>query len=411
MRRLLVGLLLAGAIGTVPAAENKLEPPDLDRYIRWGPLRVQPGLRLWNLGYDDNILYSADEPIGDYTATVTPRLDGLVLFGRKAFLTFDARLDHTFYLDTSEQNFTNWSLAGRATMPLRDFGVFGEWKLADSKERPIDQEDVRADREERTAAAGVVWQPGWRTQIELAGTTTDLTYTDPDLDVYDQSIDERLDRVERGTRTELSYRIRGRSSLLLRVERDRIDFDAPYVLDGADIPRDTKGTQWMAGIDLGPGAALTGELLVGRATIDAESPEIPDLETFVSRLELVYRLGERTRLELLGRREPGFSVRADTAYFVSTSGGLRWVRYLSRLIGIEAGAELGRLTFPESLAVGDRQDDLRRWDVGMRLRLFGFDPGRRVEYRLRFGRYRRDSTDDFAAQERNTLTVDATFGF
>jgi hypothetical protein len=270
---------------------------------------------------------------------------------------------------------------------------------------------VRAQRDERSVAGGIVWQPGWRTEIELAGTTTDLKYQDPDDTPYDQTIDERLDRVEDGLRADVSWRVRGRSSLLLHMEHDDIRFDDPYLLNGEPIARDTTGTEWLTGIELGPGPALTGRVLVGRANIDAESPTIPDLRTFVSRVELAYRLREMTRLEFTGAREPGFSVRAETAYYVSTLGGLRWIRFLNRMFGVEAGGEAGRLTFPESATAGIREDDILRWDVGMRLRLFGAQPSRRVEYRLRVGHYRRDSNEDTADQNKNTVVIDATFGY
>ena len=95
--RICIAALLLGLLGlpTVGAdAESKLEPPDLGRYLRWGPLRVRPGFQIKNLGYDDNILLDNEERISDYTVTLAPKGDGLVLFGDRAFLTFQEEADY-----------------------------------------------------------------------------------------------------------------------------------------------------------------------------------------------------------------------------------------------------------------------------------------------------------------------------
>ena len=97
-------LLPRGAAGADP-----LSPPDLSHYLRWGPFRVRPNVTLSNLGYDSNIFETADEAErqGSWTATVSPRLEGLVLFGHRAFLTFDERLDYTAYVSAGELNYLN----------------------------------------------------------------------------------------------------------------------------------------------------------------------------------------------------------------------------------------------------------------------------------------------------------------
>ena len=82
--RLGVGVSLALVLCLPADARSKLDPPELGNYVRWGPFRVRPGLVLSNVGYDDNILGSSSNPIGDYTATVSAKkTDAILVESRK----------------------------------------------------------------------------------------------------------------------------------------------------------------------------------------------------------------------------------------------------------------------------------------------------------------------------------------
>ena len=51
---------------------------------RWhiGPFRIYPTIQLRNIGYDNNVYYQReeDDPISDYTATISPELNVYLLF-------------------------------------------------------------------------------------------------------------------------------------------------------------------------------------------------------------------------------------------------------------------------------------------------------------------------------------------
>ena len=121
------------------------------------------------------------------------------------------------------------------------------------------------------------------------------------------------------------------------------------------------------------------------------------------------RLGHATRIEIDGKRLPGFSVSGDSTYYLLKDYGLRLVRYLNRTFGVEGGASNGRLTFPGSDQT--REDRILRYDVGLRVRLFENTIGRRLEYRLRIGRYRRESTVPSLDRSQNTIGLDVVWGF
>src|SRR6476661_7848528 len=119
MRSKLGRLALAGVIASAlwgPAEAQEitpLEPPDMSRYLRWGPFRVRPGIQIPALGYDSNVFYrSTGNEVGDYYVAIAPTINGVVLFGHRAFLTFDERLE--FYAYASQHDLNYFNQFGRA---------------------------------------------------------------------------------------------------------------------------------------------------------------------------------------------------------------------------------------------------------------------------------------------------------
>lgn len=408
MRHALVTIaaaVLLASVGRVQATD--LEPPELERYLRWGILRVRPGISLQNLGYDDNIFYEQSNQQSDFRATISPRLDGLVLLGSRAFITLDERLDYTAYLEHTDQNFLNNRTRSRITVPFNRFGVFGDLRYNTAQWRPIDEEDQRVRQRERRIAGGLILHPGWRTEIEIGQSWSTWGFSDPDND----SISRRLDRRESGTTVLARYHAMGRSSIRVDGLHTRFNFDNPPVFD----PSATKnGTQLriIGGLEVRTGGSLSGRVQLGWEEIAAQDPRVPDFSDLVGEAELIFNLRSRTRLRLDAWRLGGFATSGLNIYYLDTHAELRAVHYLNGTFGVESGGTLGRLDFPGSLDPGpQRVDRLRRYDVGVRLRLSENRLGKRVEYSLRVGRYRRDSNRDEFDQTQNTAFFGAVLGF
>jgi hypothetical protein len=409
MNRPWIRLALVAALGCAPcfAQQSALEPPDLGRYLRWGPLRVRPGFELSNVGYDDNIFASTTNEVDDYTATFSPKLDGLVLFGDRAFLTFTEKLEYTTYLDNSDQNFTTQRASARTTLPLRRKGFFVDGLYNRLKERPVDQQDIRADRDENGLGVGLILAPGWRTEIEIGRSHKAWSYFDEDADPNAVvTIGDRLDRSEDRNTLEVRYRVLGRTRLTMNAHVDTIEFDNA-VSSGSD------SQEWgvIPGVDFGEGGPLSGSVRVGWTEIDANDPMQADFDDVVGRAELAYRPRSRIHLRLDALREPGFTVSSDSIFYLDTRVRLRAVYYLTRIVGIESGGSRGKLEFPGASGAFEREDDLDTYEVGLRFRLAENSLGRRVEYSLRFQRYRRDSSDDLQDRTRSAIGLNAVVGF
>jgi hypothetical protein len=409
MNRSWIRVALVAALAWAPslAQESALEPPDLGRYLRWGPLRVRPGLVISNVGYDDNIFASNANEVGDYTATLSPKLDGLILFGHRAFLSFTEKLEYTAYLDNSDQNFTNQRASARATFPFRRKGVFVDGLFNRLKERPIDQQDIRADRDENGLGVGLILAPGWRTEIEIGHAFKTWDYFDEDADPNAEvTIGDTLDRSESRNTLEVRYRVLGRTRLTMQAHVDTIEFDS-----AVSSGRDSQGWGVIPGVDFGEGGSLSGSVRVGWTELDADDPTQTDFDDVVGRAELAYRPRSRIHLRLDALREPGFTVSSSSTFYLDTRVRQRAVYYLTRIVGIESGGSRGKLEFPGASGAFERKDDVDTYEVGLRFRLAENSLGRRVEYSLRFQRYRRDSNDDRQDRARSAIGLNAVVGF
>ncbi len=390
----LLALLLSGPL----VAGETLERPDLSRYVRWGPFRARPGLQIRDFGYDDNILRArADvEPVSDLTITLSPGLEGLFLFGRRSFMTFDARADYTAYARETDQNFANLRLAGRLTVPISRAGLFVEGAAANTQQRPIDLESVRPESRRRALTLGGVLELGWRSELQLSRGRARLRYSDPD-----PAIARRLDRNE--TRTELagSYRLKGRTALLVDLARIDVRFRDPAATVGEADERTAR-----LGLRLGPGGPLSGTLRVGRSRVVAGTVDAERVRETVGEAQLVWRVG-RQRLNLDFERSLGFSTSQTSRYYLSSGGSLVGTRFLNRLFGIDLRGSRRKLSFPGA----GRTDRISRYGVGLRLRFGESSLGQRVEYVLRVERFERDSSDDLFDSDRTLVGLDAQFGF
>ncbi|HXV76855.1 MAG TPA: outer membrane beta-barrel protein [Candidatus Polarisedimenticolaceae bacterium] len=409
-------MLAIAVLALSPAqATSKLEPPDLDRYLRWGFLRARPGLELSNLGYDNNILLTPEETrVGDYTATLSPKLDGMILFGSRAFLTFVQRFDYTAYINHTDQNFLDNTTLSRLTLPFRSrqIGLFVDAGYVIDHQRPIDLEGARPRTENASGGIGLIVAPGWRTEIELGRRLRVIEYTDDDFNaLVGPSVGDRLDRRENGTTLDLSYQLRGRTKLLITGLWQEIEFAEPFTVGDLSFTRDTDEWRAMAGLEFGEGGPLVGSFRLGWDRIVPRSPILEVFSQPVGQASLRYRLNSRTRFELETERLPGFAVYGANSYYLLWNARFGTIYYFSRLIGIEAGVSAGRLTFPDSIDLLGREDELRSYDLGTRFRLMENSIGRRVEYGFKVRYYDRTSTVPEFDRSATTVGFDAALGF
>ena len=408
MRRFAVCLLFVLAAVVDARATDPLSPPDIGRFLRWGPVRVRPGFAIPALGYDDNVYSSSESSSseGAYLIRLSPRIEGLVLFGDAAFLTFKERLDYTAYPGLSTLNYFENQGSARLTVPFRRIGAYADFALNRLKDPPASEIDSRPVRREKRLGAGLLFRIGWRMDADVSVVRSDWTNQDPDY-ISDEgfTIEELLNRTERGWQSKLRYRASGITRLTLDVSRRDIVFDDP------DVRRDTTQSSVMPGLEFSSGGPLAGTVRIGSVRLDAKAEEVPDYSGPVGDAALVWRISQATSARLEGGRRVGFAIYQTNRYFQSDFEEIRGVHYLTRIVGVEIGGGRERLEFPGSVDLDPRVDRVRRLSAGVRLRLPESVLGRAAEYTVGISRRRRDSSDDTLDLSRTVFAFGASLGF
>jgi hypothetical protein len=338
---------------------------------------------------------------------VAPGLNGLILFGDKAFLTFDSELPYTAYANYQELNFLNVFNSARVTFPLGRFGIYTEGRYDRDRKVPVDLNDVRPVYTTRELGAGAILETSDRTAIELFHGERALTHTDDDFGQSEIDLARKLDRVERVDRLTLSYEIAGRSQFDLSIDNVDIEFDTPNLTGIPGMDRDSVARSIVPGLTLGQGGRLVGHLEVGYAELVYDSSLLPGYSGAVGRGQLRYRPFRGMTWTLEGKREVDFSASAGNNYFILDGALLNTLYFLNPVLGFEL--ELGResLEFP----VTSRVDDLTVYGAGIRMRTMEDSLGRRVEYRVKIAQRERVSTEPIRDRSRAVLNLDVVLGY
>lgn len=414
-----VFVLLAALSPALFAQEiSPLDPPDTSRYLKWGPFRVRPGLTIPNLGYDNNVFAVTDDTaeanpdskVGDYFIALAPRVEGLVLFGHRAFLTFDERLEFYAYASQNELDYFNTFGKARVTVPFRRFGIYGDVGYDRTRDRPYDAQDIRPIRKTTPLGVGLILKLGWRSDAELGYAHTRITADDPNERCDPAvtpgcfTISDLNDHTETGTRLRARYLAFGRTRVLLDLAQRDITFDDP------DVDRDGRERRQLVGLDFGLGGHVFGIVRVGHADFKLTAPGATGFNGPIADVALGYNLGSSgSRLVLTGARDVRYTIFDATPLYVTTGGELSFIKYFNRFIGAELGAGRVHLKF-----LGDPQDRIDNdttATIGIRFRVSENDLGRRVEYALRYVRWIINSTRDDLDQNRGTIGFGVSFGY
>jgi len=419
-----VQLLLVALLATAPAIAqgiSPLEPPNTARYLQWGPFRVRPGLSIPTFGYDDNV-YAIPEgsslpKVGDYFIAVAPRVEGLVLFGQRAFLTFDERLEFFLYAPLKESekvpgvdlNYFNQFGKARLTVPFRRMGVYWDVGFDRTRDRPYDAQAIRPVRKTYPLGLGLITKFGWRTDSELGVFRTRINAEEPNdpcelPGATCRTVSEVNNRTETGGRLRARYLVFGRTRALLDLSQRKIDFDDPTTA----AERNGTEQRQLAGLDFGLGGRIFGTLRVGHAAFNLTDPNATDFDGVVADVALGYNLGALgSRLLLTGTRDVRYTIYDVSPLYIFTGADLTLVKYFNRFIGMEFSGGRADLDFIGST----RRDETWRGGAGVRFRIAENDLGRRVEYSFRYTRTVTDSTIPTNNQNRGTVGFGVSVGY
>lgn len=245
----------AAPAGAPPSAEQA--PGD---GIDLGPLRLRPGLG-FTLGYDDNLNLAARDGDASWLWTLSP---GLRLEGgsERSRLRATVSADITRHASSPVDDYEDygidlaWVYSPRVRHQLtveaaRRFGHDGRGTAAREGELGLVDLDVDRFRRDDVGLRYRFGAPGARGRIEVDARAGGVDYlNNRDLTAF-------RDRDDAGLGAAFFWRVAPRTSVLVRAERQRFDYDLATL--------DSTESHWFVGAEYEATARSTGSAMVGRA--------------------------------------------------------------------------------------------------------------------------------------------------
>jgi hypothetical protein len=395
---LVTGLLTAAALTAGPAVagvRSEFEPPPDEGWKRLGFFTYKPNFALKNIGQDSNVFYDSDsgDARSDFTATASPAIDGMVTFGRRAFLTMHTQADYVWYETYSTATHLNLDFSLRGNLNFRNLRLFLSDGYQHVEERPSNELDHRSERVSRPKRFGVGYEVSTATAVDVIVARASVEYDDEDFIQYvscpsktpgvppdphcqQYRIGDLLSRTESSTTLRFTHRIFGRTRLVFDAAQLHHDFQSdvpPPDAHGNTPPvgsfHDARESRALAGFEVDRGGFLSGDLRFGITDFKPRVATELATQTMVGAATLNWRLGGRVALATAYDRDLYFSIYGSNLYFIQSHGEVECVFYLNRVLALDAGYGRYWLNYPRLGTEEPRSDEIRTPKGGLRFRI------------------------------------------
>ena len=380
--------------------------------LRFGPLRLVPVIRIYDVGYDSNV-YFADEgspAVADATATLSPEIRAYWLLGRSIILSATENPEFVAHArETALRSFSNSFSASLRGLALRRFSLAAEVHDLSHVRRSLSELGRRIRDTVSGATGSLFFETPRGTAIGVSGGVDDLRYLDvasgdPD-DIYGRSLDRR----EIAAGFEVYYRIFSRSHFFSTVMWRSYDFRYPE-----SAWRDASSIEASGGVRFPLAGWARGTVRFGWKSFRPDSPDERPFSGLVAGTDVFLRLG-RVALTLGLDRDNAFSYIESAYYYVDTAARAGLSLYLFRSFRLDASVAYETMAYPEPQEIGvggvpviveRREDAQRTFSAGPVVRISGT-----VGLGLTFNVYRRTSNAPGFNIRRNFVGAFVTYEF
>jgi hypothetical protein len=328
-----------------------------------GPFRLYPQIRLRDVGYDGNVYRWQDDnnPISDYTATLSPVLQVHTLFSNWLILSLEENPEYIHYFKvTRERAFNNSIVPGIKMLLFKRFVLSGQYSYQNRRRRASSEFDVRTNELTKRYTGRFFYETARRTMIGFSGSIRKTSYEDITLPGEEIYRFRYLNREERSGSMEFYYRLFSRSTFFITAGYTEYKFD--------DIDaqwHNSHSYQVSTGLRFPLIGRMRGAVSVGYKQLVPKTKELKGFSGFVGSSSLNLRTG-RFALRLGYSRNSQFSFWTSNIYFLEDrySPGISF--YLARFLKIDYNFSYGenRYQEPDILRFPDgRVEEVKRIDI------------------------------------------------
>ncbi|HYN05048.1 MAG TPA: outer membrane beta-barrel protein [Vicinamibacteria bacterium] len=284
-----IALLLAGA-ASATAQYNRTEPPKAPFQV--GPVRLSPKLELVNAGRDTNVFLDPTDPLADGSIVLRGTVEGFMPVRRRTRLFGEGWLDWSYFRGLSTETSLDPGGLGRAEVDLGPFTLQAGGGALQARQLYSIDIDQRILRQEKWVFGGAEWRLSRR--FVASGGAEQRSYR------YDPSVFEggnlrtaaTLNRNNITGTLAVRYAVTSMTTAIATgdVIEDEFQVSAPGL-------NTTRSYRYMAGVELGEKAFITGRFLAGMRNFPASSAgSLPSYRGPAFTGELAMPLFNRLRL-------------------------------------------------------------------------------------------------------------------
>ena len=310
---------------------------------RWklGSFRIFPSIQLRNIGYNNNIYQMSedDNPIGDYTATISFPFSFYLPYRDLIIISLDISPGYDFYLNEANQSGINYRISpGVRFLLFNRFVLSGSYRKQKRRERPNIEFDTRIYVESMDYGASLFYETARGTALGFSGRVNRIAYEDIEGEI---SYSSALNREERSGKFEFYYSVFKESQFFLTAEYIEYNFD-----DLEYQWRNSYSYALRSGIRFPLLGTARGTLSFGYRWLINRSETYKLFSGPIGDTGLDFRLG-RFNMRFQYARDFQFSYTSTYSYFLVNRFGFGISFYLTPVVRLDYDFSYGSGVYPE----------------------------------------------------------------
>jgi hypothetical protein len=331
-----------------------------DARLHLGPFRIAPVFGLRDVGYNNNVFGSEDNPVDDWGATVSAGVDIILPVGRKTYLLGTAVPEYTWYSELASRRSFGGSYGGSW------LGLFNRLSveagaLTTQGRRGVSSEieqSIEGRREEAFAKAEIdifrrlsVFGSARGERLEFESGEGEISLP---LD--------RLEREEKLVTAGVRYKWRSYLDFTVGAEQGTTDF-------ATATDRDNETQAVLFGVHYDRPRSFVN-LTIGQRRWERTGSVFPSFSATTGSYYIEYQLAAPPRVDVYGHRLVTYSAAAAVPYFLETRNGLGLTVPIGDRFGIRVHGEVGENDYPGIAEAATRVDDVTVLGGGFAIRLY-----------------------------------------
>jgi hypothetical protein len=333
--------------------------------LRLGPIRVQPRFLLRDLGYNNNVYGTPDNPVSDWTTTVAAGAHFTLPFGPKAYLVGNAVPEYTYYEKLTERRFFGGTYDASAVALFNRLSL--EATAGTTRGLGIVSSELEAPVVLRTTRVAFDGEIDVFKRLSLFGhvETQRPRYESEPTDQGDLGRVRELDRNDAAVRGGIRYRFSSSFDFAVGAERTESKFESTTL-------RNNQSEALLFSVHYNRPRAYLNLTVGNRQWKPAEQSVFPRHEAPTGSYFASYALAAPLEFQLHGRRAGVYALAADAPFFMETRNGATLMLRAGNRIRLRAFGETGENDYDvlETRAAAVRNDSVVTYGGGISFRLY-----------------------------------------